>query len=47
MTHAATKYEVAMLNGLGGDKFTQNVMDGRIDGRTDGQTDDGHILVRN
>ena len=34
VTYAATKFEVAMPNGLGGDTFTRNVTDGQIDGRT-------------
>ena len=37
VTYAATKFEVATSNGLGGDTFTRNVMD----------TDDGPTLVQN
>ena len=43
VTYAATKFEVAMSNGLGGDAFTRNVMDAQ----THGQTDDGLTLVQN
>ena len=32
VTYPATKFEVAIFNGLGGDTFTRNVTDGR---RTD------------
>ena len=39
VTYAATKFEVARSNGLGGDIFTRNM--------TDTQTDDGPTLVRN
>ena len=43
VTYSTTKFEVATSNGLGGDTFTRNVMDGR----TDGQTEDGPTLTRN
>ena len=33
-TYAATKFEVAMSNGLGGDTFTRNVTDARTHRRT-------------
>ena len=39
MTYSTTKFEVPTYNGLGGDTFTRNVMDGRTHARTDGQTD--------
>ena len=39
VTYSTTKFKVATSNGLGGDTFTRNVMDGRTHGRTDGQTD--------
>ena len=38
VTYSATKFEVATSNGLGGDTFTRNVMDGRTDGHTDRRT---------
>ena len=49
MTYAATNFEVASYNGLGGDTFTRNVTGAHIrnDRRTDGQTDDEPTLVRN
>ena len=31
-TYSAAKFEVAMSNGLGGDTFTRNVMDGQMEG---------------
>ena len=31
VTYSTIKFEVATSNGLGGDKFTRNVMDGRTD----------------
>ena len=37
--YASTKFEVATSNGLGEDKITRNVTDGRRDGRTHGRTD--------
>ena len=43
VTYAATKFESAMPNGLGGDTFTRNV----TDGQTDRRTDDGATFVRN
>ena len=49
VTYLGTKFKVAMSNGLGGDAFTRNVMDGRTDGRTDAQTtrqmDNGRTLI--
>ena len=39
VTYSATKFGVAMSNGLGGDIFTRNV--------TDGQMDNGPTLVQN
>ena len=45
-----TKFKVAPSNGLGGDSFTRNVMDGgthvHADRQTDRRTDDGQTLVR-
>ena len=42
MDYSVTKFKVATSNGLGGDTFTRNVMDGWMDGRTYGrQTDFG------
>ena len=43
VTYAATKFEVAMSNGLGRDAFTRNVMDAKMHG----QTEDGLTLVQN
>ena len=37
--YAPTKFEVATSNGLGEDKITRNVTDGRTDRRTHGRTD--------
>ena len=37
VTYAATKFEVARSNGLGGDTFTKK-RDGRTDARTDRKT---------
>ena len=39
VTYLTTKFEVATVNGLGGDTFTRNVTDRRTHGQTDGQTD--------
>ena len=39
MTFSATKLEVAIPNGSGGDTFTRNVTDGLMDGRTERRTD--------
>ena len=47
MTYIGTKFKVATSNGLGGDAFTRNVIDGRTDGQIEGQRDDGPTLVRN
>ena len=47
VTYAATKFEVARSNGLGGDTLTRNVADARTHVRTDRQTDDGLTLVQN
>ena len=41
VTYSATKCEVATSNGLGGDTFTRNMMDGH----THGRTDDGPTLT--
>ena len=38
VTYAATKFEVATSNGLGGDTFTRNM--------TDARTDNGQTLVK-
>ena len=35
--YAPSKFAVALFNGLGGDAFTRNLMDGRMDGRTTGR----------
>ena len=40
-----TKFKVAPSNGLGGDSFTRNVMDGRTHVRADRQTD-GQTMVK-
>ena len=40
MIYSSTKFEVASSNGLGGDTFTRNVMDGRTARRTDGRRTD-------
>ena len=40
VAYAATQFEVASSNGLGGDTFTRNVTDGRIDARADGRRAD-------
>ena len=40
MTYIGTIFEIARSNGLEGNTFTRNVMDGRTDGR-------GPTLVRN
>ena len=46
VAYAATKFEVASSNGLGGDIFTRNVTDGRIDARADGRrTDFGTKII--
>ena len=46
-----TQFEVVPTNGLGGDIFTKNVMNGRMhiqtDRQTDRQTDDGQTLAQN
>ena len=38
VTYAATKFEVARSNGLGGDTFTRNVTDAQTHVRTDART---------
>ena len=45
--YASIKFEAATSNGLGEDKITRNMTDGRTDRQTHGQTDDGPTLVRN
>ena len=44
---APNTFEVATLNGLGGDAFARNVTDGLTHAHTDRQTDDGPTLVQN
>ena len=39
VTYAATKFEVATSNRLGGDAFTRNMTDAHTHGRTSAQTD--------
>ena len=38
VTYSATKFEVAMANGLGGDTFTRNMTDRRTHAHTDALT---------
>ena len=46
MAHAATKFEVARSNGLGGDTFTRNETDAQTQGRTERRrTDFGTKLM--
>ena len=47
VTYSTTKFEVATSNGLGGDTFTRNVMDGWTYARMDRRTDDGPTLTQN
>ena len=41
VSYAPAKFAVASSNGLGGDAFARNVMDGQMNAHMDAHTDDG------
>ena len=47
LTYGHAEFEFASSNGLGGDAFTRNLMEGCTQADTDGQMDNGPTFVQN